>query len=67
MDNAEYNYVNIIEIALNPKYVTRDEAERIRNCGIPVRWMTEDESNNECVSSIIVDGRAERWLQEEIE
>lgn len=45
----------IIEIALNPMYMTNDDYKSLENQGFRVRWMEEDEGNDKNIFKIIVD------------
>ena len=48
------NDYEIIDIALNPAYATQDDFNRIKNTGIPVRWMEENEGSDNNIFTITV-------------
>lgn len=39
------NDYEIIDIALNSAYMTKDDLNKIKKAGLPVRWMREDEED----------------------
>lgn len=49
------NSYDIIKIELNPEYATQDDFNRIKNAGVPVCWMQEDERSDKNIFTITVD------------
>lgn len=51
----EAKYVEINEIALNPRFCSDEYYKSLINQGFTVRWMTEDEINKESIFEIQID------------
>lgn len=49
------NDYEIKEILLNPAYMTNDDLKSLKNKGLSVRWMEEDEGSDKSIFKIIVD------------
>lgn len=49
------NDYEVIDIALNPAYMTIDDLSNIKKTGLPVRWMEEDEGSDNNIFTITVD------------
>lgn len=49
------NDYEVIEIALNPAYLTNDDLESLKNQGFCVRWMRENEGSDNNIFTITVD------------
>lgn len=49
------NDYEIIDIALNSAYMTKDDLNKIKKAGLPVRWMREDEGSDNNIFTITVD------------
>ena len=49
------NDYEIIDIALNSAYMTKDDLNKIKKAGLPVRWMREDEDSDNNIFTITVD------------
>lgn len=57
MKNIEkvINDCEIKEIVLNPAHMSNDNLKSLENQGFQVRWMKEDEENDEVLFTIIFD------------
>lgn len=49
------NDYEVMDIALNPAYMTKDDLSKIKKTGLPVRWMKENEGSDSNIFIIIVD------------
>lgn len=49
------NDYEVIDIALNPAYMTKDDLSNIKKTGLPVRWMEKDEYSDNNIFTITAD------------
>lgn len=52
---AEIESSQIIEIALNSSYNTKEDFKNLISQGIPVRWMTEEEEDDKNIFTLFVE------------